>query len=435
MLYRQITDACFSGAIGAGGLDDEAYSDLAAEAQAAMAEIGVEAKNGGLRALSLAWESDDLAAFAELAGALRARFDALVVLGTGGSSLGAQAVTALAPNGLAGERYGPAEDLVLHFVDNLDGQSFGALLAGINMERTAFLGVSKSGGTAETLSQLLSVLDVAGKALGKARLKDHVYLIAEPGGNGLRALAKKYSLSVLDHPADVGGRFSVLSLVGVLPALAAGLDAEALRGGAAQVLDEAIAGSEPSAPARGAALAVGLARSCGLTSSVMMPYANRLGPFASWYCQLWAESLGKDGQGTTPIKATGPVDQHSQLQLYLAGPADKMFTTFSIKEAGGNAIDGDLARLAGAGYLAGRTMGEVVDALHRATAETLARNGRPVRVFELDRLDEEVLGGLFMHFMLETLIAARLMGVDALGQPAVEEGKVLARSLLADGMK
>jgi glucose-6-phosphate isomerase len=163
-----------------------------------------------------------------------------------------------------------------------------------------------------------------------------------------------------------------------------------------------------------------------------MAYADRLERLTRWYVQLWAESLGKDGKGTTPLGALGPVDQHSQLQLFIAGPRDKLFTIITVDSAGrGPRMDAQLAELVGEPGLAGKSIGDLVAAQGRATADTLAKNGCPVRTIHLDRLDEASLGELLMHFMLETIIAARLLGVDAFDQPAVEEGKVLAKQYLA----
>jgi glucose-6-phosphate isomerase len=148
--------------------------------------------------------------------------------------------------------------------------------------------------------------------------------------------------------------------------------------------------------------------------------------------QLWAESLGKDGKGTTPVAALGPVDQHSQLQLFIAGPRDKLFTVITVECAGhGPRVDADLAAQAGEPDLGGKTIGDLVAAQGRATAETLAKNGCPVRTIHLPQVDERTLGALLMHFMLETIIAAHLLGVDPFDQPAVEEGKVLAKQYLA----
>jgi glucose-6-phosphate isomerase len=232
----------------------------------------------------------------------------------------------------------------------------------------------------------------------------------------------------------VGGRYSVLTNVGLLPAAAVGLDITAIRGGAGVALAPVLASRPPAeVPAAvGAALAVTLGASKPM--SVMLAYADRLERFTRWYVQLWAESLGKDGKGTTPIAALGPVDQHSQLQLYLAGPRDKLFTVVTVGAAGrGPRIADDLARLAGEPDFAGKTIGDLVAAQGRATIETLAKNGCPVRSIHIDTLDEASIGELLMHFMLETIIAAHLLGVDPFDQPAVEEGKVLAKKYLAGG--
>ena len=170
-----------------------------------------------------------------------------------------------------------------------------------------------------------------------------------------------------------------------------------------------------------------------MAQSVLMTYEDRLAPFGLWYRQLWAESLGKDGTGTTPVRATGTSDHHSQLQLYLAGPRDKMFTLVMPGCRGhGPRMDAGLAEEAGTDSLAGRAMGDLLDAAARATAETLARNGRPVRLMRLNAVDEASLGALLMHFMLETIIAADLLGVNAFDQPAVEEGKLLTREYLRE---
>ncbi len=212
-----------------------------------------------------------------------------------------------------------------------------------------------------------------------------------------------------------------------------GLDIAAVRKGAAAALAPVLAKKKPAEvpAALGAALAVALAESKGKSISVLMAYADRLERFTHWYVQLWAESLGKNGKGTTPVAALGPVDQHSQVQLFIGGPRDKLFSVVSVAGAGlGPRIDSELAKLAGEPGFGGKTIGDLVAAEARATAETLVRNGCPVRTIHLARLDEESLGELLMHFMLETIIAAHLIGVDAFDQPAVEEGKVLAKKYL-----
>ena len=192
----------------------------------------------------------------------------------------------------------------------------------------------------------------------------------------------------LDHDPGVGGRFSALTNVGLLPAAMLGLDIAAVREGAALALAPVLA-KKPAAQvpaAVGAALAVALAESKGKSISALMAYCDRLQRFTHWYVQLWAESLGKNGKGTTPLAALGPVDQHSQLQLFIGGPRDKLFTVITVDGAGlGPRIDGELAKLAGEPGFAGKTIGDLVAAEGRATAETLAKNGCPVRTIHINK--------------------------------------------------
>ena len=326
----------------------------------------------------------------------------------------------------------------LHFIDNLDADTFGILLDRLPHQSTRFVAISKSGGTAETLMQTIAALSAV-KAEGlETRIPDIFLGLTEPAKpgkrNGLRELLAAHHVPMLDHHTGVGGRYSALTNVGLLPAAVLDLDIAAVREGAGLALAPVLA-KKPAAlvpAALGAALAVALAESKGKSISVLMAYADRLERFTHWYVQLWAESLGKNGKGTTPLAALGPVDQHSQVQLFIGGPRDKLFTVVTVGGTGsGPRIDGDLARLAGEPGFAGKTIGDLVAAESRATAETLAKNGCPVRSIHLPRLDEESLGELLMHFMLETMIAARLLGVDAFDQPAVEEGKILAKRYIA----
>ena len=355
-------------------------------------------------------------------------------LGTGGSSLGGQALAQLAGHAVPGLgllRDGPR----LHFMDNLDPGTYGALLERLRLAQTRFVAVSKSGGTGETLMQTIAALDALKAAGLAAQIPDLFLGLSEPlaGGkpNGLRALLGAHKVAMLDHDPGVGGRFSVLTNVGLLPAAMVGLDIAALRAGAAAALAPVLEQRAPSAVPAAVGAALSFALGGGKPIAVMLAYADRLERFTRWYVQLWAESLGKDRKGTTPVAALGPVDQHSQLQLFIAGPRDKLFTIVTVAAAGrGPRMSADLAQLAGEPDFAGKTIGDLVAAQGRATTETLARNGCPVRTIHLERLDEASLGELLMHFMLETIITARLIGVDPFDQPAVEEGKVLAKRYL-----
>lgn len=427
MSYRQITDGCFAAAIGARGLDKDEFAPVLVSAGEASADLAAAVAAGGMPCLAAAGREDDIAALTARAYGIRARFREIIVLGTGGSSLGAQAICAL------GEAQpGPP---TLHFLDNLEPARLQRLLDTADADTTGLLIVSKSGATADVMAQALIALPALGAKLG-GDISGHVTAISQPGDNPLRRLAASWGFDVLDHDPNIDGRFSVLSNVGVLPAMIAGLDASALRRGASAVLAElgSSSATAPAAPVLGAALAVALAETRNTGVSVLMPYDARLLLFADWYRQIWAESLGKGGHGTTPVRAQGPVDQHSQLQLYLDGPADKAFTLILTDTAGaGPRINLAEARAEGAGelaYLGGRALGDVVAAMGRATADSLIAKDRPTRVIEIGRLDETALGALFMHFMIETIVAARLIGVHPFGQPAVEDGKRRAREVL-----
>jgi glucose-6-phosphate isomerase len=367
---------------------------------------------------------DDLAQAAELVDHLTKNTTELLLLGIGGSSLGAQTLAQLAFWGT--EAYTPRPNHPrLHIIDGIDSAVFRTLLNMLDLRTTRFLVVSKSGGTIETLMQMIEALEEAG---GGKYLKHHFAGIVEEGTNPLRAMLTDMGAPLLAHDKDLNGRYSAFSPVGLVPALLAGLDARAIRTGAREMFDAAMAGEAPAI--EGGALGVA-ARDAGLSQSVMWVYRDRLARLPKWWRQLWAESLGKNGQGTTPVDAQGPVDQHSQLQLYLDGPNDKLFTLIdapAVSEAKANVA---WAQKHGLDVLAGRGLSEVVAAELRATAETLSNAGRAVRRISLaSPLEERNMGALMMHFILETLIAARLWNVDPFGQPAVEEGKRLTRKYL-----
>ncbi len=436
-MIAQSIDLARESAIGPDGISDAALDDALAPSESALDWLRVRHADNGLRLLQLPAERDDIAAVQAAAKSLTTGATDIVFLGTGGSSLGGQTLAQLAGYAVPGVgalRVGPR----IHFMDNLDPLSFALLLARLPLATSRFIAISKSGGTGETLMQTAAALSACKAAGLQESIGGMFFGLSEPAKpgkrNGLRDLLEPEGVTFLDHDTGVGGRFSALTNVGLLPAGILGLDIVALREGAAAalapVLDGKPAAEVPSA--LGAALSVALAQQNGKTISAVMAYADRLEKFVKWYVQLWAESLGKDGHGTTPVGALGPVDQHSQVQLFIAGPRDKLFSVITTGVAGkGPAIDPELAQRAGDPEFGGKTIGDLVAAQGRATAETLAKNGLPVRTFHLETIDERSLGELMMHFMLETIIAAQLLGVDAFDQPAVEEGKVLAKRYLA----
>ncbi|MGB8184659.1 MAG: glucose-6-phosphate isomerase [Pseudolabrys sp.] len=420
--------------VGPHGIGADALKSVLERAESALDWLRARHADGRLPLLRLPETHGDLETIRDTARQLADRATDIVILGTGGSSLGGQTLAQLAGFAVpgVGALRAPPQ---LHFIDNLDPDSFQTLLARLPHATTRFIAISKSGGTAETLMQTIAALSAIQSQGLQTRIPDIFLGITEPAkagkANGLRDLLGKYRVPMLDHDTGVGGRYSALTNVGLLPAAMLGLDVAAVREGASLALAPVLA-KKPAAQvpaAIGAALSVALSESKSI--SVLMAYCDRLQRFTHWYVQLWAESLGKGGKGTTPVAALGPVDQHSQLQLFIGGPRDKLFTVVTVDGAGhGPRIDGELARLAGEPGLAGKTIGDLVAAEGRATAETLAKNGCPVRTIHISKLDEESLGELMMHFMLETIIAAHVLGIDAFDQPAVEEGKVLAKKYL-----
>ena len=430
MSFEHDVSRCFSDVIGENGLDRSAFQPVLAQTARSLENLAETRRKAGLPLLDLPHARDDLAQPAVLAERFARGCEDVVLLGTGGSSLGGQTLAALAQSPFAPRAGRPK----LHFMDNIDPDTFEALLGALDLSQTGFLVVSKSGGTAETLMQFLTLLPEVERRVGRGKAAERFAVITEPHANPLRRLAQRHGIDILDHDPGVGGRYSALSLVGLMPAMIAGLDAFAIRDGAAEALDGALVGDPAdSRPAIGAALNVALLQQKGVCTTVLMPYVDALASFGLWFRQLWAESLGKDGTGTTPVRAMGTVDQHSQLQLYLAGPPDKLFTLILAPRAGtGLRVAPELAEDEALAYLGGRSMGDLLEAEQRATLETLAANGRPARAIVPARLDERTIGALMMHFMLETIIAADLLGVNPFDQPAVEEGKRLAREHLAD---
>ena len=422
--------------VGPHGVKADALKAALTRAEGALEWLRARHADNRLPLLRLPETRSDLETIRDTARQLADRASDIVILGTGGSSLGGQTLAQLAGfavPGVGSLRPPPR----LHFIDNLDAHTYAELLARLPHATTRFVAISKSGGTAETLMQTIAALSALKDAGLQTRIPDLFLGISEPAKsgkkNGLRDLLGKFRVPMLDHDPGVGGRYSALTNVGLLPAAMLGLDVGAIREGAglalAPVLSKKPAAQVPAA--LGAALSIALAESKGKSISVLLAYCDRLQRLTHWYVQLWAESLGKEGKGTTPLAALGPVDQHSQLQLFIAGPRDKLFTIVTVGATGqGPRIDGELAKLAGEPGFSGKTIGDLVAAEGRATAETLVKNGCPVRTIHIDRLDEESLGELMMHFMLETIIAAHLLGIDAFDQPAVEEGKVLAKKYL-----
>jgi glucose-6-phosphate isomerase len=374
------------------------------------------------------------------AAAARGRHDDVVVLGIGGSALGPIALrTALRPSGwnaLSAEARGGLPRL--HVLDNVDPETIAALLGRLDLARTLFIVTSKSGGTAETMAQFLIVRDRLAAALGEQGARDHLVFITDPAKGSLRPVARAEGIAALDIPPNVGGRFSVLAPVGTLPAALIGIDVEAMLGGAADMARRCESDDLARNPAGAFAMLQWLADTrSGKHVHVLMPYSDPLRDFAAWFVQLWAESLGKvqpgssTSVGPTPVAALGATDQHSQVQLFMEGPADKTVTFISVRERGTDlAIPSAYQHVAELAYLGGHTLGELIDIEQRATAGALARRGRPNMTLALDRVDAWHVGGLIMLLEIATAYAGDLYGINAFDQPGVELGKQFAYAQL-----
>ncbi|MFZ4809083.1 MAG: glucose-6-phosphate isomerase [Hyphomicrobiaceae bacterium] len=432
---------CLNDAIGAHGLDPATLALWLDKVQPGLDELREDARTGRLPLLSIVRDTADIDAAATALDRLSRGASVIVFFGTGGSGLGGQTLAQVAGWNLPGaadedQRRRPR----IRFYDNLDPDILGRAIASLDPATTRFVVTSKSGNTSETLTQALVAIERVQKAGLGARLPELFLGLTEPAvagrTNGLRQLLEGFGVPVLDHHTGIGGRYSVLTNVGLLPALARGFDARAIRAGAARLVDALLAGGPAAtfAPALGAAVAIGLAKERGVGIQVMMPYADRLNRFSHWFVQLWAESLGKQGEGTSPIACLGPLDQHSQLQLFMDGPRDHLITVLRLPTAGqGPRVDPALAARAGLSEMAGRTVGDLVASQASGVPAALIQAGRPVRMFDVADVTAPTVGALLMHFMMETILAGRLLGVDPFDQPAVELGKRLSRERLVAG--
>src|SRR5476649_570754 len=433
MFYSHVIDDALEDKV-AHGLPRAVFARELARTTPALDKIRTWRADGTLPLLKLPARRDDLEALKPHVERF-AKFEHVVVMGSGGSSMSGKTLVALKDQG-----YGPAKGRPkLHFMDNVDPATFAEMTSRLPLDKTGFMPISKSGGTPETLMATFTAIAAIEAKLGKAAVATNMIAITEPSDNPLRRLMTRYGATVLDHDPRIGGRYTVFSLVGALPGMIAGVDCAALREGAASVLDPVLAAKDTKglAPAIGAALAVGLSKERGINITVLMPYVDRFETFAFWYRQIWAESLGKNGTGTTPIRAMGTIDQHSHVQLYLGGPADNLLTLV-IADTDGQGTTLTPAMLGGdkaLDYLSGQSMGDLLKAEADAVAATLAKNGRPVRIIRIPTVDERVMGALMMHYMLETMFAAELWGIDAFDQPEVEASKVLTRQYLSQRQK
>ena len=370
---------------------------------------------------------------------IRKNYKYFVVLGIGGSALGPiatfQALCHLHYNDLPDAKRNAPK---FYVEDNVDPERMEALLDVINVEETMFNVITKSGATSETMTQYLIIMKMLKDKLGD-KAKDHMIATTSANKGNLIKIAKEEDLKTFYIPDGVGGRFSELCPVGLLPAAVLGIDIKEFLKGAEYMDKLCQTGDVNSNPALASALLSYLAIKDGKNISVMMPYADGLKYIADWYCQLWAESLGKEVDrkgnkvyvGQTPVKSLGVTDQHSQVQLYTEGPFDKVTTFLAVDNYRTNVVISDGCEdIPDVNFLCGHTMNELIQAERVATEYALTVKERLNRTIYLPVLNAFTLGQLLFFFELETAYAGEMFGIDAYNQPGVEGGKNATYALL-----
>ena len=424
------------------GLPRARLKELAAAFGGVQAEVRRRRAAGEYGFYGLVDQAESVREISAFAEGLGQAHDHVVVLGIGGSALGARALLTALRRPAWNEWDDEGRDFFprLTVLDNVDPTTIDAALRRIDPRRVLVNVISKSGGTAETMAQYLVVRAWLEEALGGAAYR-HLVFTTDPERGALRELAARESIATLSVPPGVGGRFSVLSPVGLLPAALVGIDIAALLAGARRAVERAESDDLMQNPAAlYAALHWAADTALGARLDVLMPYTDRLREFAEWYRQLWAESLGKrvDRQGRivhtgpTPVAAVGATDQHSQVQLFMEGPFDKVITFAVVEDLGedvkipaGSAASNAPPLPKDLAYLPGHTLGELLRAEYEATAAALAQMGRMSCTLRLPDLSAETLGEAIMFFQIATGYAGVYYGIDPFDQPGVELGKQL----------
>jgi glucose-6-phosphate isomerase len=419
------------------GVTEAEWRDAAAGFQRVWEGVGKLRTSGEIGFIDLPADDGLLRQATDFAARVRGKYDDIVLLGIGGSALGPIALrTALCHsgwNGLSGAERGGYPRL--HVLENVDPVTIGALFERLDFKRALFVVTSKSGGTAETMSQFL----IAHERVMQAKLPvaEHFVFVTDPKQGALRPLAAELGVPALDIPPNVGGRYSVLTPVGTLPAALLGVDVKALLAGAGAMAKRCETATFAENPAGVVGTLLYLSDVAhGRVIDVLMPYSDQLRDFSAWFVQLWAESLGKhrpDGSsvGSTPLPALGATDQHSQAQLFMEGPANKVVTFVAVVEHGADVvIPKGFEKVTELAYLGGHSLGELINIEQRAVAGALAKRGRVNMTLHIDRVDAWHVGGLMMLLEIATAYAGQLYGVDAFNQPGVELGKQFAYALL-----
>jgi len=378
----------------------------------------------------------DVGPIEQYAARVKGGYSTVVVLGIGGSALGLLSLNAALRSPYPALEKEPR----LVVLDNIDPVRVGSYLASLDPKRTLLNVITKSGDTAETMSELLVFRKWFVDALGAKAAKDHIIATTDRSKGALRRIAADEGYATFEVPDGVGGRFSVLTAVGLVPAALLGVDIRGLLAGAAAMDKRLSSGDLMENPAYLGAVLHHAAYAAGRPISVMFAYSDQLYLLADWYRQLWAESLGKklsrDGTivsvGPTPIKALGVTDQHSQVQLYKEGPDDKVYTFLCLEKFSTSVTipAGGSGGFEAVGYLGGHTLNQLLAAEETATELALAKAGRPVSAITFPEMTPQAVGEFYHLLEVQTVAAGSLFGIDPLDQPGVEEGKQFAYGLM-----
>lgn len=419
--------------LGDKGITDEQIAELLPVARAAHA--GVEAGRGkGMQGwMDSPYNQDDVVErINKVAKRVQGACDAFVVLGIGGSALGPIAVFTALKHLYYNELPQKVRKYPRFYVlDNVDPDKMNALFDIIDVDNTIFNVITKSGATSETMSQYLIVMDMLTKKLGR-KAREHIIATTSEHKGNLIKLAHDEGFETFFIPDGVGGRFSELSPVGLLPAAVCGIDIAKMLDGA-KAMDELCKSDDLAKnPALTIALLQYISMKQGKNIGVMMPYSDKLRYISDWYAQLWAESLGKEldrngntvNAGQTPVKALGVTDQHSQVQLYNEGPFDKVITFLEVENFDSDiTIPANNSGIHDIDFLSGHTMSKLLNTELYATRYNLTRRGRANYTITMDKVDEYNIGALLYLFQLQTAYAGEMLNVDAYNQPGVEGGK------------
>ena len=421
------------------GLSPDDLDALAPAIRQITADMDHQRAEGQLPYRDLPYQQQMAQQIHDLAQKLAGRFDNLLVLGIGGSALGNIALqTALNDPlyNLLPDRPTPR----LFVMDNVDPVQFRSLLSFLEgqWDRTLVNVISKSGQTAETASQFLIVKDIITQQLGPDRLKDHIVATTDPASGTLRQIADNLKLTTLQVPPGVGGRFSVLSHVGLFSAALCGIDIDQLLAGARDMDQRLKNNSLRQNPAALYAAIQYAFYKKHKNLSVMMPYSYQFKDLCDWYRQLWAESLGKQNDlqgntvhvGPTPIKALGATDQHSQVQLYREGPNDKVFTFLQVENFSHDVPLPTRIDTAELNYLAGHSLAQLLNSEKRATEYALLQSQRPCLTVSFPEISPYTVGQFIYLFETATSYMGALLNINTYDQPAVELGKLATFALM-----